>query len=133
MIYFYTSGQMINWSILNMFNFYLILILLELWLYKTYKYSKIVPHRIFSIMAFYNSMFANSKMVYKISVALLVFKWEAKIIKQFWMLWVMDNFSFSIYYVSLHSLMGFPICRWQLIPNQETHQKNFNNYCRKLP
>ena len=132
MIYFFTPGQMINWSILNIFNIFLILIL---YLYKTYKYSKIGPHRILPVMtfSFYSSMFANSKMVCKISVALLVFKLEAKIIKQFWMLWVMDIFLFSIYYASLHSLMGFTICRWQLIPNQETHQKNYNNYCRKLP
>jgi len=41
---------------------------------------------IFSIIPFYSSMFANSKIVYKISIALLVIKWEAKMIKQFWML-----------------------------------------------
>ena len=65
----------------------------------------------FSIITCCSPMFANSKMVYKISVALLVFKWEAIIIKWFWMLWVMDIFSFSIFYASLHSLMGFTICR----------------------
>ena len=123
MIYIYTPGQIINWSILNMFNFYLILIPLELWLYKTCEYSETGPHRIFSCVPFCSSMSANSKMVCKISVPLLVFKWEAKIIKQFFMLWVMDIFLFSIYHASLHSVMGFTIYRWQLIPNQETHQK----------
>ena len=39
------------------------------------------PHKPFAIITFFSPMFANSKMVDNISVALLVFKWEAKKIK----------------------------------------------------
>ena len=40
-------------------------------------------------------MFTNSKIVSKISLALSVFKWKAKIIKQFWILLVIKSFYFQ--------------------------------------